>query len=121
MDAVILKRLVGSAGRYGYYVRPAQPLGADKKFQSDEWVRRSYKYIKALKSILGVDLNSYLLKKLFMRPAFRTIKFGATKDGMVIFKMLSQPELRRKFESVIDFEQWAREPEFSRQFIPLRK
>ena len=105
----------------GYYVRPAQPHGADKKFQSDEWMCRLYNYIKALKKILNVDLNTYLLKKLFMWPVFHTAKFGAIKDGRVLYKVLSLPELKRKFEDAIDFERWADSSQLYQQFIPLKR
>ena len=102
-----------------YYIRPAQPLGADKRFLLDDYARLSYYYIKALKTILNVGLNSYLLKKLLMKPAFQTIKIGTHRDARSFFKMLSQPELKRKFGSRIDFVQWAALSDFEMGFIPL--
>ncbi len=98
-----------------------QPVGTEKSFSSDEWARQSYNYIKALKNILGIHLNSYLLKKLLMRPAFQSLKFGATGDGRALFRMLSQPALKRKFEGAIDFDQWAKSCDFKQQYIPLRE
>ena len=108
-----------SSSSPGYYIRPAQPVGADKRFLADHYERISYYYIKALKTILELDVNSYLLKKVLMKPSFRMVKFGTHRDGRSFFKMLSQPELKRKFESRIDYNQWAGCSDFEMGFIPL--
>ena len=78
----------------GYYIRPAQPVGAEKRFQLDEYERMSYYYIKAS-------------------------KFGTHRDPTSFFKMLSKPELKRKFESKIDYKTWEESSEFEMGFIPL--
>ena len=95
-------------------------MGADKFFQLDEWVRQSYNYVKALKTILGVRMNTYLLKKLLLRHRVQSAKFGPVKEGHVLLKILSQPELKKRFESAIDFDKRGRTSEFYQQFIPLK-
>ncbi len=56
-----------------------------------------------------------------MQPVFHIAKFGAIKDGCVLFKVLSQPDLKRKFEDAIDFEWWADSSQLYQQFIPLTR
>ena len=56
-----------------------------------------------------------------MQLVFHTAKFGAIKGGCVLFKVLSQLELKRKFEDAIDFERWAESSQLYQQFIPLTR
>jgi hypothetical protein len=90
-----------------------QHLG-DTKFTSDLH-KSAYTKIKALKTILKIDLNTYFLRKLLLRK----VEYGDTSlRSNFLYKVMSLPELKEKFESRIDYDQWDFEDS---HYIPLKK
>ena len=116
VKAVLLKHL-SCFSEKNYYVRPGQNLGP-VKFQTRN-LKRAYCYIKALKKIRKVsDLDMYLVKKDFKKEVFLALDRETTYFDDFFFKVLSQPVLKSKFESVINYPQWGRR--HNKYEIPLR-
>jgi predicted transcriptional regulator len=88
-----------------------QHLGTSK-FTSDAH-KEAYIKIKALKTILNIDLNNYFLKKLLLRPVDFNTK---AVSYQFLYEVMHQPELKEKFESRVNYEEWARSIN-----IPLKK
>jgi hypothetical protein len=99
IGSVLLKQLSGEQ----YFVRPGQNLGKEK-FSSDPH-HNVYCRIKALKSILKVDLSSYMVKKILLRPA--EFMQGSIND--FLYSTMCQPELKEKFCKKIDYKKWGKE------------
>jgi hypothetical protein len=112
IKSVLLKNLNCSVEK-NYFVRPGQHLNATKFLSNDHrWV---YQRIKALKSVLKIDLNTYFLKKLLLRP----VMFNTNNSYEFLFDVMCQPELREKFERIIDYDNWITEEDKSN--LPLKK
>jgi endo-1,4-beta-D-glucanase Y len=89
---------------------------SSSRFASDAH-KKAYTQIKALKTILKIDLNNYFLKKLLMRPI--DLGFKKIPDDFVFFyDVMHLPELMEKFKSRIDYEKWNFEKSNK---IPLKK
>jgi hypothetical protein len=71
--------------------------------------------VKALKTILEIDLNSYMLKKLLSEP----IEFNTEHLNYFLYDVMCQPKIREKFKFVIDYKKWNRDTR--KCFIPLKK
>jgi hypothetical protein len=99
IGSVLLKNLNCSLEQ-NYFVRPGQHLAAEK-FKTKEH-RRLYQNVKALKTILDVDLNNYMLKKLLLKP----IEFKIRIKSHFLYDVMCMPELKEKFEEKIDYEEW---------------
>jgi hypothetical protein len=109
IGSVLLKQLSGQQ----YFVRPGQYLGTEK-FSSDDH-RKVYCWIKALKTILKVDMSSYMVKKMLLCSP--EAKPGSVYD--FLFSTMCQPELKERFESKIDYGQWEKKED--KLVIPLMK
>jgi hypothetical protein len=69
--------------------------------------KNTYTQIKALKTILKIDLNNYFMKKLLMRPidlSVTNLSFGF--DEFFFYDVMHLPELMEKFKSRIAYEKW---------------
>jgi hypothetical protein len=114
MTASVLLKNINTSVDKNYNVQPGQNLKGEK-FKSNQlkWV---YTRIKALKSIFGVNLDNYMLKKLLWKPN----EFTANRNTyFLLYEVMCLPEVRAQFESVIDFRQW--EKNRDRQEIPVFK
>jgi hypothetical protein len=68
-----------------------------------------------LKKILNVDIENYWVKKTLLKvPAFNF------PPGDFLFKVMHLPELKAKFESRINYEEWERLHKLNRGEIPLK-
>jgi hypothetical protein len=86
------------------------------KFALDD-TKTAYTEIKALKTILKIDLDNYFLKKLLMRPIDVAV-YGEDYDNSFFYNVMHLPELMEKFKSRIDYEKWNFETRYD---IPLKK
>jgi hypothetical protein len=109
IGSVLLKQLSGQQ----YFVRPGQYLGTEKFRSTTHY--KVYCRIKALKSILKVDLSSYMVKKILLRPA----EITTGNPHTFLHSTMCQPELKEQFQSKIDFPKWERER--YKWNIPLKK
>ncbi len=84
-----------------------------------------YYQIKYLKKYLLVydDISLYMVKKLLWKPSFFTLLYGTIFQEELLLKVLSQPQLRRKFEKRIDYRAWERQAGFDGflRAIPMKK
>jgi hypothetical protein len=83
-----------------YFVQLGQCL-TKEKFKSNMH-KTAYMQIKALKKILDIEFNNYLLKKLLLRP----VEFDHSFEEHFLFDVMCQPELRETFEKRIDYTKW---------------
>ncbi len=120
VKSVFLKLLNSSDDKY-YYIRPGQCL-SENKFRTDT-LQLAYLFIKALKKSLGVEIDLYMVKKLFQTHSYVVSSSGCLTTGEVIFRVLTRPELKNKFARHVDFDRWERmRPELIRRRpIPLIK
>jgi hypothetical protein len=95
-----------------YYIQLGQHL-TELKFESPQH-KEAYKKIKALKTVLKIDFNNYLLKKLLLRQ----VQFDSDEPADLLYDILNQPELKIFFELRIDFEKWSYK---NKRRIPLKK
>jgi hypothetical protein len=115
IQSVILKNINCSLDQ-NYFVRPGQYLGREK-FKSEEH-KKIYLRIKALKTILDIELDNYMLKKLLLKPIeLRTDILPSDFISDFFHDVMCQPELREKFESRIAYEFW---PKRACRSIPLK-
>jgi hypothetical protein len=112
IESVLLKNL-NCSEETNYFVRPGQHL-SESKFTSDVH-KAIYTKIKALKTILKVDVNNYFVKKLLLRK----VEYGDSVivDYIFFFEVMQQPELREMFKSRIDYEVWIED--LDKTYIPL--
>jgi hypothetical protein len=73
------------------------------RFASDDH-KKAYTEIKALKTILKIDLNNYFLKKLLMSPI--DLALDSYYKTRFFYDVIHLPELMEKFKSRIDYEKW---------------
>jgi hypothetical protein len=107
----LLKQL--NSGSDCYYVRPGQHLGVNKF--STEAHHKVYCKIKALKTILKVDLSQYMVKKILLRPS----ECIYDDPNIFMYSTMSQSEIKEQFQSQIDYDQWDK-AEF-KSMVPLKK
>ena len=87
-----------------FIIRPFQQLGVTKEFGENEALKAVYCQIKCMKELLGAEkISSYFIKKVLLSKAMKEKMKGLTND---IFLALQHPDLREKFEKVIDYEKW---------------
>jgi hypothetical protein len=67
------------------------------KFKSQD-LKLVYTTIKAVKTILGVILDNYKLKKLL----WKTNEFQCFVPSQLLYEVMCLPEIRAPFESKID-------------------
>ena len=101
MKCVILKTLNCRQER-SYYIKPGQ-LMPDPTFFSPK-MTSVYSSIKALKKLLDVKISMYGIKKLLRQQNYE--RFANLGRHDLLFQILSQPEIKAKFEDKIDFERW---------------
>ena len=113
MSFVTLKFLTAKSDK-NFFVCPAQVIG--KKFRSDG-LKKMYCCIKALVKVLDLkDVKAFVIKKQMMKDVFLNLdeqterSWGDLDEAKLLFKVLSQPELRSKFESTINFQTWESDP-----------
>ena len=116
-----------------YIIRPAQEMDI-QVFPNNDILRQAYVTFKALKTVLGVEVKSYLAKKIFLLPEFKqkaetglipTDLFAREQNWHeILYDILNHPELKRSFEDKIDFEKWKKEEGFRgfpHSIIPLKE
>jgi hypothetical protein len=59
--------------------------------------------IKALKKILSVDVSMYMVKKTMLLWPIETSSYDSYD---LLFTIMSQVDLKEKFESKIDYDRW---------------
>jgi hypothetical protein len=93
------------------------------RFASDDH-KKAYTQIKALKTILKIDLNNYFLKKLLMRPIdfdlSHTLSYFSDPNvnSRFFYDVMHLPELMEKFKSRIDYKNWNLKQSYK---VPLKK
>ena len=85
-----------------FIIRPAQQLAVTAEFEENEELKRVYCQIKCLKSLLRVEINSYFVKKVLLTDEMKGKIHGLPFD---IYTILQHPDLKAKFEQVIDYEE----------------
>ena len=101
IKGVILKTLNCRLER-SYYIKPGQ-LMPDPTFFSKK-MTSVYSSIKALKKLLNVEVSIYGVKKLMRQRNYE--RFASLSAHDLLLQILSQPEIKAKFEGKIDFERW---------------
>lgn len=101
MKCVILKTLNCRQAR-SYYIKPGQ-LMPDPTFFSPK-MTSVYSSIKALKKLLDVKISIYGVKKLMRQQNYE--RFANLSRHDLLLLVLSQPEIRKKFEDKIYFDRW---------------
>jgi hypothetical protein len=96
IGSVLLKNINYLVGQ-NYFIRPGQHLG-ETKFRDCNYMQ-VYHHIKALKTVLKVNINNYMLKKLLLKP----INF---RGEYFLFDVMNQPEVKEKFQFKIDYTKW---------------
>ena len=86
-----------------FIIRPAQQLSVAKEFSGNRPLMMVYCSIKCLKSLLKVDISSYFVKKVLLTNEMKE-NIGQYKWGL--WHALHHPELKVKFENVIDYTKW---------------
>ena len=124
-------KLINYGEEDNYIIQPAQEMNV-QDFQSNEILRLAYVNFKALKTVLGADVKSYLAKKIFLLPEYKRKAVGGllSLDAYtcelfwqeLLFEILQHPEMRRAFETKIDFSKWKVEHQLLQYgVIPLKK
>jgi hypothetical protein len=90
---------------------------SSSRFASDVH-KRGYTKIKALKTILKIDLNNYFLKKLLMRPIDLAVDSEDYYENRFFYDVMHMPELMEKFISRIDYKKWNLDESY---IVPLKK
>jgi hypothetical protein len=76
---------------------------SSSRFASDGH-KKAFTQIKAVKTILKIDLNNYFLKKLLMRPIDLAVDGDVIYEEHFFYEVMHLPELMEKFKSRIDYE-----------------
>ncbi len=88
-------------------IHPAQKLKIDS-FGKHENLKKLYCVIKALKTMLSIDLSSYFIKKVILLKEFRkSIKTHKKFEWVMVKRAITETALKPYFENIIDFERWA--------------
>ena len=83
-----------------HYIKPAQAF-TEHKFKSER-MRDIYCYIKFLKTVAKISINSFWTKKELLKDKYNTILASSNDDDRALVQILSQPEFRTKVEKIID-------------------
>ena len=102
----------GDGGR-NFLIRPIQQLGV-ATFEDNKQLKDVYCHIKYLKTALDIDLNSYFIKKVLLTKEVKNKLKSDGKNMLLGSKMevknlhycLNHPELKSRFNHVIDYEEW---------------
>ncbi len=111
-------KLLNYGSESNYIIRPGQ-IKDDRQAKAvrqhpqkkiEEVINEVYISIKGLKSILGVDVDSYFIKKVvrLKEITHMILDLDAAKVGLPrkVFDVLDLPELRDHFKKVIDYKGW---------------
>jgi hypothetical protein len=81
-----------------------------ERFQSNDLLKKIYINMKALKDLLGVDIKSYSIKKVVLRPGFvaSTMEPKADLDELLL-EAMSHSDMKRGFQDRVDYHLWKRE------------
>ena len=61
-----------------------------------------YCYMKFMKKVTDINMNSFWLKKELLKPKYKEILSSSKDDDRALVQILSQPEIRSKVEKIID-------------------
>lgn len=102
-------------------VRPAQVLNVEDFSRFPKEIKEVYCTLKYIKSVLNVDIKSYLLKKVILRNEFIIkVESGGTEEDH-LFEAMNYSQIKRAFQGKIDYELWRLERERGiDRGIPLR-
>ena len=106
ISSVILKTL-NCRRENNYYIKPGQ-LMPDPTIVNAK-MTTVYSVIKALKKLLSVKVSNYGIKKIIRQKYYE--KFAVMDTHDVLFQILSQPEIKAKFEDRIDYDKWGEDDE----------
>ena len=106
-----MKFLHYGPGGNAIVVKPGQILNV-KQFDDENLkvLKKVYSTIKFLKDVLGLDLKSYLLKKILLKQSTKDMvqqlasKYEEEKFRELFFKVIHLNELRPKLEGFIKYE-----------------
>ena len=102
-------KLLNFGPAHNYTIRPGQKIDVDQL--RNEKLKRAYCFVKGIKDVLKIDVKSYLVKKILLRPEFTAIALKSFNEYDCLFQIMSHPELKAKFQDKIDYEVWQKEIE----------
>ena len=116
VESVFLKLLQNSHSDV-YYIRPGQLLGQEKFCTQRHHL--VYQQIKFLKKCLQLaDVDMYMVKKLLWKPEVNMLHYETVTKREFVIRVLSLPELKHHFQTVIDFRKWDRMNAIEKFFHP---
>ena len=89
-----------------HHVKPAQAFTEaeyENKFRSKR-MKDMYCYIKFLKKVAHIEINSFWTKKELLKQKYSEILEDCNDDDRALVMILSQPEIKTKVENAIDLE-----------------
>ena len=85
-----------------HHVKPAQAFTVNKF--SSERMRQMYCYLKFLKKVANIKINSFWLKKELLKQKYQEILSFCDDDDRALILILSQPEIKTKVQGAIDIQ-----------------
>ena len=110
-------KLINYTNKENFIIQPAQEMTVNN-FHSNEILRKAYIHSKAINQVLGIGAKSYLMKKVLLLPQYK--KRAEEGDKLtdaeerrkcwqaLVFDMLHHPDLKRRFQDKINFEEWTK-------------
>ena len=93
-----------------FILKPGQLLGPVKEFDDIPLLKDVYICIKGLKDVLGVDLPSYLVKKVLFKDTTKALarKCQLKEDPLeeMLFNTLNLNEIKPAFVNLIDWKEY---------------
>ena len=93
-------KLLHFGSKRNFIIRPAQQLSVAHELRNRK-LKSIYCQIKCLKSLLGIDVNSYFIKKVLLTNEMKE----KIEEG-TFYNVLQHPDLRAEFEKAIDYANW---------------
>ena len=85
-----------------HHIKPVQAFTKEKF--SSERMRQMYCYIKFLKNVANIKINSFWLKKEISKEKYEEILISCNDDDRALVLILSQPEIKTKVQGAIDIK-----------------
>ena len=107
--------------RRNFLIKPVQILGITE-YIGDELIMKCFSAIKCFKSAFGVDVKSYLIKKIILTDEMKgkIAKNGEENWQESVFEVLKHPELIDSFNRNAAFNKWKKLHTFHSLWFELR-